>query len=47
MLRKNVDTFNNRFDKLVNMGLPTVWGEKGKLIPFETYKETSFQGQRR
>jgi hypothetical protein len=43
MLRKNVDTFNNRFDKLVNMGLPTVWGEKGKFLPFETYKKHVFK----
>jgi hypothetical protein len=36
MLRKNGDTFNNRFAKLVNMGLPIFWDEKGKLLPFES-----------
>jgi hypothetical protein len=43
MLRKNVDTFNNRFDKLVNMGLPTTSCEKGKFIPFERYRQHLFK----
>jgi hypothetical protein len=43
MLRKSVDAFNNIFNKLVNMGLPTVWGEKGELLSFESYRKHLFK----
>jgi hypothetical protein len=41
-MKRDVDFFTNRFEKLIKMGLPSTWTDKGKLFPFEEYKKNQF-----
>jgi hypothetical protein len=41
-LKKNVESFTNKFKNLVKMGLPSAWDKDGKLLSYEGYKEILF-----
>jgi hypothetical protein len=41
-MKRDVDFFTTRFEKLIKMGLPSAWTDKGKLFPFEEYKKNMF-----
>jgi hypothetical protein len=34
-LKSNVESFSNKFENLVKMGLPSSWDKDGKLFPYE------------
>jgi hypothetical protein len=41
-MKRDVDFFNTRFEKLIKMGLPSAWIDKGKLFPFGEYRKNMF-----
>jgi len=34
MVKRNVESFTNKFENLVKMGLPSAWDGKGKLLSY-------------
>jgi Mg2+/Co2+ transporter CorC len=42
MVKRNIESFTNKFENLVKMGFPLAWDDKGKLISFENYKNKFF-----
>jgi hypothetical protein len=38
----NVESFTNKFENLVNMGLPLAWDKKGKMLSNENYRKILF-----
>jgi hypothetical protein len=42
MVKRNIQSFTNKFENLVKMGLPSTWDEKGKLLSFENYRKKLF-----
>jgi len=41
-MKRDVDLFTNRFEKLINMGLPSTWIDKERLLTFEEYRKNPF-----
>jgi hypothetical protein len=41
-MKRDVDFFTNIFDKLIKIGPPSTWTDKGNLFPFEEYKKKMF-----
>ena len=41
-MKRDVDLFTKRFEKLIKLGLPSAWTDKGKLFPFEEYRKYMF-----
>jgi hypothetical protein len=41
--QKKCRTFTNKFDNLVQMGLPTCWNKKGGIVTFESYRQSLFK----
>ena len=53
MVKENIDSFKNRFENKVKLGLPSSLNDKGRILSSESYKksffiarqnETKFQG---
>jgi hypothetical protein len=42
MVKRNVESFTNKFENLVKMGLPSAWDDKGKLLSYENYIKSLF-----
>jgi hypothetical protein len=42
MVKKNIDSFINKFENLVKMWLPSTLNEKGNLLSIESYKKILF-----
>jgi hypothetical protein len=42
MVKRNVESFTNKFENLVKMGLPSAWDKKGKLLSYENYRKILF-----
>jgi hypothetical protein len=42
MVKRNIESFTNKYENLVNMGLPSSWNDKGKLLSFEGYRKNLF-----
>jgi hypothetical protein len=42
MVKINIESFTNKFENLVKMGLPSTWDDKGKLLSFEIYRNNLF-----
>jgi hypothetical protein len=38
MVKRNIESFTNKFKNLVKMGLASTWDKKGNLILFENYR---------
>jgi hypothetical protein len=45
VVKRNVEFFTNKFDNLVQMGLPICWGKKGNLLSFESYRKKLFKAR--
>jgi hypothetical protein len=45
-LKRNVESFSNKFENLVKMGLPSAWDKDGKLFPYEDFKKSLFMKQK-
>jgi len=41
-VKRNIESFTNKYENLVNMGLPLAWNDKGKLFSFEGYRKNLF-----
>jgi hypothetical protein len=39
MVKINVESFTNKFENLVKMGLPSAWDKKGKMLSYENYRK--------
>jgi hypothetical protein len=42
VVKRNIESFTNKFENLVKMGLPSAWNDKGKLLSFENYRRNLF-----
>jgi hypothetical protein len=42
MVKRNIESFTNKFKNLVKMGLPSAWNDKGKLLSYENYRRSLF-----
>jgi hypothetical protein len=42
MVKRNVESFTNKFENLVKMGLPSAWDKKGKMLSYENYIKSLF-----
>jgi hypothetical protein len=42
MVKINIESFTNKFENFVKMGLPSTWDDKGKLLSFENYRKNLF-----
>jgi hypothetical protein len=42
MVKRNVESFTNKFENLVKMGLPSAWDKKGKMLSYENYRKNLF-----
>jgi hypothetical protein len=42
MVKRNIESFTNKFENLVKMGFPSAWDDKGKLLSFESYRKNLF-----
>jgi hypothetical protein len=42
MVKRNIESFTNKFENLVKMGFPSAWDDKGKLLSFESYRNNLF-----
>jgi hypothetical protein len=42
MVKENIDSFKNRFENLVKMGLPSTLNDKGRLLSSESYRKSLF-----
>jgi hypothetical protein len=42
MVKRNIESFTNKFENLVKMGLPSAWDDKGKFFSYENYKKKIF-----
>jgi hypothetical protein len=41
-VKRNIESFTNKFENIVKMGFPSTWNDKGKLLSFESYRKTLF-----
>jgi hypothetical protein len=41
-VKRNIESFTNKFENLVKMGLPSTWDDKGKLLSYESYRNNLF-----
>jgi hypothetical protein len=46
MVKRNIESFTNKFENLVKMGLPSAWNDKGKLLSFENYRKICSQSEK-
>jgi hypothetical protein len=42
MVKRNIESFKQKFENLVKMGLPSAWNDKGKLLSYESYRKNLF-----
>jgi hypothetical protein len=42
MVKRNIESFTNKFENLVKMGLPSAWNYNGKFLSFESYRKNLF-----
>jgi hypothetical protein len=42
MVKKIVESFTNKFENIVKMGLPSTWDDQGKLLSYENYRKFLF-----
>jgi hypothetical protein len=41
-VKRDINLFTNRFEKMVKIGLPSAWSDKGKFLSFEEYRKSLF-----
>jgi hypothetical protein len=42
MVKRNIESFTNKFKNLVEMALPSAWNDKGKFLSFKSYRKNLF-----
>jgi hypothetical protein len=42
MVKKNINSFINKYENVVEMGLSSPCNDKGKFLSFESYKKSLF-----
>jgi hypothetical protein len=41
-VKRNIESFKNKFENLVKIGLPLAWDDKGIILSFEIYTKNLF-----
>jgi hypothetical protein len=41
-VKRDINLFTNRFEKMVKIGSPSTWSDKGKFLSFEEYIKSLF-----